>query len=391
VLWLNGGPGCSSLDGFIYEHGPFRIDPTDSTHRRLIQFDHSWSKIASVLYLESPVGVGFSYSDDPNDYSTDDDQSSQDNLAAVQTFFAAYPEFKGRDFYITGESYAGIYVPTLAEAIMWAVGNGTYTGAKLKAILVGNGCTGNTLGVCGGEGDKYRGLYFLQTAVMPETLKAQIREKCGDFSKISSACEDLLQEFQNFMGNVDLYNIYGDCIDGFEQHAMGKKVSKIPMRAGKIMGPDACINSVEASAFLNQPSVMAAIHVKKPPYTWSVCANQIDYDESRENLPRDTYPALNKFTRVVIYNGDWDACVPYTDNEAWTTGMGYDVLAPWHAWSFADNTLPDPSQVGGYATVYNTPFNFTFITVKGGRHEVPETAPRQALEMLSRVLKGKQF
>jgi hypothetical protein len=141
------------------------------------------------------------------------------------------------------------------------------------------------------------------------------------------------------MGNVDLYNIYGDCIDGTLAAELGARASKVPLphwrhsppQAGG-PGPVPCINSVEASAYFNQPSVMSAIHVRKPPYMWSVCANQISYTSTRANLPRDTYPALNKFTRVLIYNGDWDACVPYTDNEAWTSGMGYPVAAAWHPW-----------------------------------------------------------
>ena len=88
---------------------------------------------------------------------------------------------------------------------------------------------------------------------------------------------------------------------------------------------------------------------------------------------------------MLIYNGDWDACVPYTDNEAWTESMGYAAKEPWHAWSY------DGNQVGGYATVYDTPHNFTFITVRGGRHEVPETAPDRAFEMLKRFLNGEKF
>lgn len=387
LVWFNGGPGCSSLDGFIYEHGPFRIDPTT---KKLVKFEYAWSKLANVLYLESPVGVGFSYSDDPEDYFTDDDKSSQDNLQALQTFFAKYPRFMNNKFFIAGESYAGVYVPTLAEAIMWATNNGTYKGPKLQGIAVGNGCTGSEIGVCGPSSErvKYDTLFFLGTALMPEAMKAKIRAACGDFSSISATCSKLVDEFQNSMGNINIYDIYGDCIDGSIEQQMGKTMSKIP-RKGKLTGPDWCINSVDASAYFNEPSVMAAIHVKKPPYRWSVCGNQITYNANRPNLPRDTYPALNKFTRVVIYNGDWDACVPYTDNEAWTTGMGYPVADTWHPWYFP---VPGESkQVGGYSTVYQTPYNFTYITVRGGRHEVPITAPRQAFEMIRRLLKGEAF
>jgi len=68
-----------------------------------------------------------------------------------------------------------------------------------------------------------------------------------------------------------------------------------------------------------------------------LCFQQADnweYTSTRPNLPRDTYPFLLENIDVVIYNGDWDACVPYTDNEAWTSGMGLEVDKSWHSWSY---------------------------------------------------------
>ena len=121
------------------------------------------------------------------------------------------------------------------------------------------------------------------------------------------------------------------------------------------------------------------------PSDWAICGNQIDYSSTRPNLPRDTYPLLNEHIRVLIYNGDWDACVPYTDNEAWTEGMGYPKKDAWHAWSY------NGQQVGGYATVYDTPNDFTFITVRGGRHEVPETQPERAMAFFTYFLDGTPF
>ncbi len=95
-----------------------------------------------MLYLESPIGVGFSYSDDERDYIVDDDQTAAQNLLAVEKFFELYPEYSNRKFFITGESYAGVYVPTLAEAILHAQKSNMYKGAPLHGIAVGNGCTG---------------------------------------------------------------------------------------------------------------------------------------------------------------------------------------------------------------------------------------------------------
>ena len=73
VLWFNGGPGCSSLDGWAYEHGPFRINDTDPT--QLYHFDYTWAGLANMLYIEAPVGVGFSYSDDKSDCTSSYDRA----------------------------------------------------------------------------------------------------------------------------------------------------------------------------------------------------------------------------------------------------------------------------------------------------------------------------
>lgn len=383
VLWLNGGPGCSSLDGLIYEHGPFRVNPSDPT--KLIRFNYTWAKLANVVYLESPVGVGFSYSDNEADYKANDDSTALDNVAAMEAFFKAWPEWINNDFFITGESYAGVYVPTLAEGILYADKNGTWHGAKLKGIAVGNGCTGTQIGVCGGHGDQFRTEYLLGTAFINATLKAQLRKAC-DWEKISDTCESLMRTMHSTVGHVNLYNVYGDCIRGTEQQLYGAQHTRAPWtkRFPDITGPDACIDSILGSAWMNQPSVITATHVVKQKFKWSTCGNQISYHSTRPNLPRDTYPFLVQNIKVTIYNGDWDACVPYTDNEAWTEGMGYAVKDPWHPWTYNDG------QVGGYATTYANN-DFSFVTIRGGRHEVPETAPVKAIEFLHRVISGQGF
>ena len=81
-------------------------------------------------------------------------------------------------------SDAGVYVPTLAEAIMWAEGNGTYKGAPLKGIAVGNGCAGNEIGSCGGQRDQYDTEYLVQTPFVDPALKTKILSEC-DWSKNS--------------------------------------------------------------------------------------------------------------------------------------------------------------------------------------------------------------
>ncbi|XP_042425922.1 serine carboxypeptidase 1-like, partial [Zingiber officinale] len=117
VLWLNGGPGCSSLGyGAMEELGPFRVMSDGKT---LYRNPYAWNEVANVLFLESPTGTGFSYSNTTSDYATSGDRRTAiDALVFLINWFERFPEYKGRDLFITGESYAGHYVPQLAHVIL---------------------------------------------------------------------------------------------------------------------------------------------------------------------------------------------------------------------------------------------------------------------------------
>ena len=111
------GPGCSSLDGFFYEHGAFHVtEPiVNSTGGvpSLYLNPYRWSAIANVVFLEAPAGVGFSYADTPAGTVHNDTGTAADNYAAVAQFLKGFPELATNDLYIAGESYAGAYVPML--------------------------------------------------------------------------------------------------------------------------------------------------------------------------------------------------------------------------------------------------------------------------------------
>lgn len=100
VLWLNGGPGCSSLYGLFNQIGPFFVRSDGKT---LYKNKNSWNKVANLLFLETPAGTGFSYKDDMN-YTTNDDQTAMDNFVALKNFFQKYPRFSNNKFYIAGKN-----------------------------------------------------------------------------------------------------------------------------------------------------------------------------------------------------------------------------------------------------------------------------------------------
>ena len=111
ILWTNGGPGCSSLEGFLQENGPIswgvgQAKPT--------QNPFSWTNLSSVLWVEQPVGTGFSQGT-PN-IKNEDDLAAQ-LVGFMQQFLQVFPEMKSKKLYLTGESYAGMYVPYIANFI----------------------------------------------------------------------------------------------------------------------------------------------------------------------------------------------------------------------------------------------------------------------------------
>lgn len=138
VLWLNGGPGSSSMLGWLQEHGPLLINATGG----LFENPYRWTKLAHVLAVESPAGVGYSYckaSNTGGSCHNTDKSTAAAARAAMQDFFATkFPELDKNPFYITGESYAGVYVPTLTKEIL-----DNAPEINMQGVAVGDPCTDN--------------------------------------------------------------------------------------------------------------------------------------------------------------------------------------------------------------------------------------------------------
>ena len=131
-------------DGWINENGPMILNKNGT----FIKNEYSWNKAANMLYIESPADVGFSYlhTESYSDFYFNDDIVSKDNLMALLSFFIKFREYKGREFYISGESYAGIYIPMLAyEIINYNKIVPEDNKINLKGIMIGNGVVNNTL------------------------------------------------------------------------------------------------------------------------------------------------------------------------------------------------------------------------------------------------------
>ncbi|KAJ8748829.1 hypothetical protein K2173_011387 [Erythroxylum novogranatense] len=368
LLWLNGGPGCSSLAyGAMQELGPFRVHSDGKT---LYKNKFAWNYAANVLFLESPAGVGFSYSNRSSDYDkSGDKQTAEDNYVFLRNWLERFPEYKDREFYISGESYAGHYVPQLAYTVLYHNKKANKAIINLKGILIGNPVINDetdTIGVYD---------YYGSHALISQEAAQILRKYCDNSSSAGGdpKCSAAINESNRDTSNINIYNIYGPICT---QPSITSKPKK-----GSLTSFDPC-SDYYVYNYLNLPEVQESIHanVTKLKHDWQPCSNII---QSWLDSPSTVIPLIQEFManglRVWIFSGDNDGVIPVTSTEYSLQAMKLHVKTGWHPWYIN-------GEVGGYTEEYKG--NLTFATVRGAGHEVPSYQPLRALSLIKHFVDG---
>ncbi|KAE9598397.1 putative carboxypeptidase D [Lupinus albus] len=359
------GPGCSSLAyGAMEELGPFRVNSDGKT---LTKNRYSWNYAANVLFLESPAGVGFSYSNKSSDYDTSgDSKTTTDNYKFLVNWLERFPEYKKRNFYIAGESYAGHYIPQLAHTILHNNKKANKTIINLKGIMIGNA-------VINDETDN-RGTfdYLASHAIISDQAANDINTICNFSSDVNPIqCQTAIDEYVRDVSFIDLYNIYAPLCSNPNLTALPKKNSIVI---------DPC-SGVYTHAYLNRANVQEALHanVTKLKYDWESCSDIIfsKWGDSPSTIIPLLHEFLNNGLRVWIFSGDIDGVVPVTSTKYSIKKMNLSTKTAWYPWFFN-------GEVGGYAEVYNG--GLTFATVREAGHEVPSYQPGRALSLITHFL-----
>ena len=215
LFWFNGGPGCSSMIGFIQELGPcVFMEESDKIPQ---DNPYAWTKNASVVFLETPVGVG--YNQFKGSFAYDDENVSYENLKAVQEFFLGFPELINKRIYLTGESYAGIYIPYLAlRMVEFNEDSETPEHLKinLEGFLIGNGVTNYTYDKIPALVDMVYGMGIIDID-LHERFQAT---ECNFamFARVSDECKILLRELNGFMKNIYNYDIYRPLVESYNEY-----------------------------------------------------------------------------------------------------------------------------------------------------------------------------
>lgn len=390
VLWMNGGPGCSSVYGLLTENGPFRVT---FSGKKLFPNPFSWNKVANVLYLEAPAGVGFSYIPGSTNYTTDDNLTALNNYQALLSFFQKFPEYQGNDFYITGESYGGIYVPTLSVLVVNNTNNFNF-----KGFAVGNGLhswqlNGNSAVV-----------FARNHALFSEELMIQLLKHCCNFStpicdfykSSDPQCARIVLQIELAISSskINVYGIYKKCEkseDGVNYLAEQFQPLKMFLREHwgndtelmENLGLDPpCVDSGPVRRWINQKQVRQALHIPENIQNWEACSRPVgaEYTHTYQTMNwHYNYLLKNNTLRALIYHGDTDYMCSYPGGEWFVTALGRKLVKEYGPWSYKNQT----------AGFYKEFSNITYATVLGAGHMVPTDRPGQTLKLFSNFIYNK--
>lgn len=413
---MNGGPGCSSLAGFTTEHSPFLLQPDGKT---LKSNAYAWNRVANMIYLESPVGVGFSFSDNPNaDYKEfNDDRTAQDVYQAMVSFFAKFPQYRRNEFYVSGESYAGHYVPVSTYHIHMGNLARVNPTINLKGFIVGNGVTD------GREDVNSIPPFMYQHALISQSNHEEARAICGgDYYKNQNdpKCSQALDNMFVTIAGINPYWLTGPC-EGepspfksspslmrqvlsrrnltdaqsvhplFEMWRMGGKKGALSLLASPSNGGVPCIDDTPVLNYFNTPEVKKAIHARQN-IEWQFCNFEINrkYNRSYDSMLPFYAKLLNAGYRALAFTGDQDMAVNPLGTEQSINKLAQmmkaSVVDEWRTWEY-ESSQGYGKQVGGMTQTYSNGLQFT--TSRGCGHMVPTTCPSRAFTLFSKWLANK--
>ncbi|KAJ3703929.1 hypothetical protein LUZ61_007634 [Rhynchospora tenuis] len=386
TLWLNGGPGCSSIGGGAFtELGPFY---PRGDGRGLRRNKKSWNKVSNLLFIESPVGVGWSYSNNTEDYNSGDQAAANDLHIFLLRWFEKFPELKTRDLFLTGESYAGHYIPQLADVLLTHNRNSKDFKFNIKGVAIGN----PLLKLDRDIPATYE--YFWSHGMISDEIGLTIMSDC-DFEdyvfssphNVSKNCNDAIAEANQVVG--DYVNNYDVILDVCYPSIVEQELRLKKYATKNSVGVDVCM-TYERRYYFNLPEVQRALHANrtKLPYSWSMCSQVLNYSNTDGNI--NILPILgriiNKKIPVMVFSGDQDSVVPLLGSRTLVRELAHDmklrVTVPYGAWF-------DRGQVGGWYTEYGN--ILTFTTVRGAAHMVPYAQPGRSLRLFQSFVNGKRL
>ncbi|KAK8740372.1 hypothetical protein OTU49_002879 [Cherax quadricarinatus] len=363
LVWLQGGPGGSSLFGLFAEHGPFSIDAS----QHIVPRNFSWNRNHNIIYIDSPVGTGFSFTRNDTGYARNETDVGRDLYVAMVQFFTMFPELQHNDFFVTGESYAGKYVPALAYTIH-KLNPAAELKINLKGFAIGDGLCDPISMVDYGDFLYFIGLideidlkYFKQQSALTVSYINQ-QEWLKAFQVFDNLLNGDKTGYPSYFTNVTgLTNYYNYIADGQPEDMQ------------------------YWTPFINKTNVRKEIHVGNLTFNDGSEVETYLLEDIMQSVKPWIEELMNNYS-VLIYNGQLDVIIAYTLTENFVSSLKWKNAAqfqqsPRSIWRVGDSVAGYVREVPGFAQVM----------VRNAGHMVPHDQPQWAFDMITRFTSAKSF
>lgn len=383
VIWLNGGPGCSSEDGALMEIGPYRVKTT-SDGQHLEYNDGSWDEFSNLMFVDNPTGTGFSYADTDSYLHELTDMASQ-FVVFLENWFKLFPQFEQDDIYLAGESFAGQHIPYIAQAILDRNKVATQKWG-LKGMLIGNGWIAPEeqykayLAYAYERGIVKRDSEIAKKIESQQAICLKELNQEGGRDRIDiKACEDILQEILQETQTTGPDG-KSQCLNMYDVRLRDSYPS-----CGMNWPPD--LSSV--TPYLRRKDVVEALHVDPQKRTgWKECNGDVGsaFKKTKSKPSIQILPQIIAEVPIVLFSGSEDMICNHIGTEElisnmeWNGGKGFELSAgtwaPRRDWEFE----------GKPAGFWQEARNLTYVLFYNSSHMVPFDFARRTRDMLDRFM-----
>lgn len=352
ILWLQGGPGAPAGFGLFVENGPFVINEDYTVDLR----EYSWTKNHSVLYIDNPVGTGFSFTTKEG-YAQNQTKVGADLYSALLQFFTLFSELQENDFFIVGESYGGKYVPAIGYTIHTNNPSATLK-INLKGLATGNGLT-------------------------DPVNQANYGDYVYELGLVDANTRDKLHEYQalvkQYVAKEDWAKA-SDYFDGVMTGLIGQATGVASIYNYLQLDDD----ELEYWQTYIQERLRNALHIGNTVFNSGPVFENLASDIAKSVAP--WVSELLSHYRFLVYSGQTDIIVAYPLTANYLQNLNFSAAAEYSA--AGRQIWQDTQGIIGY---FKQAGNLTELMIRRAGHMVPVDDPKRAYMMIYSYVRGQPF
>ncbi|KAL6301520.1 Alpha/Beta hydrolase protein [Sparassis latifolia] len=392
VLWLNGGPGCSSSTGLLMELGPCNID---SDGRNVTSNKHSWNTHANVIFLDQPVNVGYSYADEGTSVNTSP-VAGQDVYAFLELFLSRFPKYSKLPFHIAAESYGGTYAPNIAAVVhkenqalvrSHSAASRGLMYINLASVILGNGLTNPHVQMasvpdwaCDGPYAVYDDPEGPQCSALRTKVPTcqRLLKSCNDFESRLTCVPALLYCNSQIMGPL---------------MQLGLNPYDVRRKCDRSKDGDLCYPQMSwIEMWMNLPEQKYELGVN-PAQEFSACNMEVNQafalqGDGAHNSAKLLPELVENGIRLLVYAGTADMMCNFIGNERWVEQLESKFRDEFASAQSVPWTVTETGKIGGLVRSAGghgaSAGNVTFVAVHEAGHMVPFDQPEAALDLITR-------